>query len=232
VDLQLLLEFDMFEDCDIKQVLETRLVETVQIGIFEDAVRIAAPDIKMALEDNTILRECAGLVRAQHVHGPEVLDGVEAFDDDLFLRHRHGTLSQIDRHDHRQHFWREAHRHGDREKQCLEPIALGKAVDHEHERGHHQDETEHQPGKPGDALVETRPDALLSDRACHLTKRRPRAGEHDNTAADAADDSTAHEADVGKIKRRLRGANMGLSVLLQRHRLAGQRRLVDEEVLR
>ena len=82
----------MFEDCDIEQILEAGLVETIQIGIFEDAVRVAAPDIKVALEDNTILRECAGLVRAQHVHRPEVLDRIEAFDDDLLLRHRHGAF--------------------------------------------------------------------------------------------------------------------------------------------
>ena len=62
------------QDGDVEQILEARLVETVQIGVFEDAVRVVAPDIKAALEDNAILRERAGLVRAQHVHGPEVLD--------------------------------------------------------------------------------------------------------------------------------------------------------------
>src|SRR5450830_1910115 len=232
VYLQLLVEFDMFEDCDIEQVLETGLVETVQISIFKDSLRVGAPDIKMALEDNTILRERAGLVRAQHVHCPEVLDRVEALDDDLLLRHRHGTLGQIDRHDHRQHLWRESHRHGDREQQRLEPIALGQAVDHEHKRGHHHDETEHQPGKPGDALVEAREYALLGDRARHLTKSRLAASEHDDPGADAADDSTAHEADVRQIERRLRGPDVGSSDLLERHRLAGQRRLVDEEVVR
>ena len=124
-------------------------------------------------------------------------------------RHRHRALGQIDRHDHGQHLWREPHRHGDREQQCLEPIALGQAVDHEHERGHDQDETEHHPGKPGDALVEAREHALLGNCARHLAEGGPRAGEHDDTAADAADDSTAHEADVGEIKRRLRGAGVG-----------------------
>ena len=33
----------MLEDGDVEQVLEARLVETVQIGVFEDAVRIRRP---------------------------------------------------------------------------------------------------------------------------------------------------------------------------------------------
>ena len=81
------------------------------------------------------------------------------------------ALGEIDRHDHRQHLWRETHRHGDREQQCLEPIALGQAVDHEHKRGHHHDETEHQPGKPGDALVEAREHPLLGNCASPLGRR-------------------------------------------------------------
>ena len=89
LDLEAALEFDVLEDCDVEQVLEAGLVETVQIGVFEDAVRVAAPDIEVALENNAILRERAGLVRAQHVHGPEVLDRIEALDDDFPARHRH-----------------------------------------------------------------------------------------------------------------------------------------------
>jgi hypothetical protein len=75
LDLEAGLELDMLEDRGVEQVFETGLVETVQKGIIEDPVGIAAPDIKVALEDDTILREGAGLVRAQYVHGPEVLDG-------------------------------------------------------------------------------------------------------------------------------------------------------------
>ena len=70
---------------------------------------------------------------------------------------------------------------------------------------HHHDETEHQPGKPVDALVEAREHALLGNFVGDQAEGGARAGEHDDAAADAADDGTAHEADVGKIKRRFRG---------------------------
>jgi hypothetical protein len=43
---------------------------------------------------------------------------------------------------------------------------------------------------------------------------------------------TAHEADVGEIKRSFRGSGMGGSDLLKRHRFAGECRLVKEEILR
>src|SRR5664279_1469139 len=64
VDLQLLVEFDMFEDGDIEQVLETGLVKTVQIGIFEDAVGILALEVEVALKENAVLCERTGLIRA------------------------------------------------------------------------------------------------------------------------------------------------------------------------
>ena len=170
IDLQFLLQFDMFEHRDIEQILEAGLVEAVQVGIFENAVGIVALQIEVALEDDQVLRQRTGLVGAQHVHRPEVLDGVEAFDDDLFLRHRHCALGQIDGHDHRQHFRREPDRNGDREQQRLEPIALAQAVDQEHQRGHDRNEADHHPGDPGDALVEAGQHALLGDRASHLTE--------------------------------------------------------------
>jgi hypothetical protein len=139
---------------------------------------------------------------------------------------------QIDRHDHRQHLGGQPHRHGDCKQQSLEPIALAQAVDQEHERRQDRNEADHHPGDPDDALVEARQDALPADRAGNLAKSRFGASEHDDSAADAADDDAAHEADVRQIERRLRAAGISLRILLDRHRLAGERRLVDEEIVR
>ena len=38
--LELLVQFDMLQHGDVEQVLETGLVEAVQVGVFEDALRI------------------------------------------------------------------------------------------------------------------------------------------------------------------------------------------------
>src|SRR5271157_4353740 len=52
LDLEAALKLDMLQDRDVEQVLEAGLVETVQIGVIKDAVRVAPPDIEVALEDN------------------------------------------------------------------------------------------------------------------------------------------------------------------------------------
>ena len=65
------LEPDVFQDGDIQQVLEARLMEAVQIGVFEHAGRVVASDIKMALENDAILRERAGLVGANTSIAPK-----------------------------------------------------------------------------------------------------------------------------------------------------------------
>ena len=66
----------------------------------------------MSLEDDPILRQRAGLVGTQYIHGAEILNGIEAFDDNLGARHGGGALGQVDGYDHGQHFRRKSH--GDR----------------------------------------------------------------------------------------------------------------------
>lgn len=64
VDLQRLLQLDVLQERVVEQVLETGLVEAVEIGVFQNPVRILAAEIEMALEDDPVLRQRAGLVRA------------------------------------------------------------------------------------------------------------------------------------------------------------------------
>jgi hypothetical protein len=84
------------------------------------------------------------------------LDSVEPLDDYLPSTHRQRALGEADRHDHRQHLGCQAHGHSYREEKGLGPIALGQAVDDEHQGDHHQDESQHQPGETGDTFIESR----------------------------------------------------------------------------
>src|SRR4029078_6298440 len=52
-------------------------------------------------------------------------------------------------------------------------------------RGNHQDETEHQPGEPGDAFVETGEHPLLGDCTCHQAEGGARASEEGHTRREA-----------------------------------------------
>src|SRR5215472_8557660 len=51
--------------------------------------------IEMMHEDDFVLRKSAGLVGAQDIHRAEVLDRIEALDDDPLARHRDGALARL-----------------------------------------------------------------------------------------------------------------------------------------
>ena len=83
----------------------------------------------MPFEDDPVLRQRAGLVRAEHVHGAEVLDRVQPLDDDLLARHRDGAAREVGGDDHRQHLRREADGDRDSEEERLLEVVLDQAVD-------------------------------------------------------------------------------------------------------
>ena len=172
----------------------------------------------MALQDDPVLRQRAGLVGAEDVHGPEVLDRIEALDDHLLARHRQGALGQVDRHDHRQHLGRQPDRdgHGERNASIQSPLVrplMRKTSGH-----HDQHEADHQPGEAVDALVEAgqRPLGRRSRRRATQSRfARPCAPRR--AVARAAHDVGAHEADVLELQRRSarrvrRGANFSTGI--------------------
>ena len=81
----------------------------------------------MPLQDHAVQGERAGLVGAEHVHGAEVLDRVQPLDDHFLPRHADRAAGEADRDDHRQHFGRQAHGHGQGEEERLLPIALSSS---------------------------------------------------------------------------------------------------------
>jgi hypothetical protein len=78
----------------------------------------------MMPQNDLVLREGARLVGAQDVHCAEVLNCVEALDDDPLARHHEGALGEIDRHNHWQHFRRQCDRDGERKHQRLSQSLL------------------------------------------------------------------------------------------------------------
>ena len=79
---------------DINEVFQPRLEVTVQKGVAQDAVILLAVDVKVILQNHAILRERSGLVRTKHIHGAEVLDGIEVFDNHLVFAHRQRALGK------------------------------------------------------------------------------------------------------------------------------------------
>ena len=172
---------DMIEYGNIEQVLQAGLIMAVEISVFEDPGRFLPVQIEVMLQDDLVLGQRAGLVGAQDIHRAEVLDRVEALDDDPLARHRDGALGQIDGHDHRQHLGCQPDRDGEREHQRLQPVALGQAVDDEDARHHDRHEADHQPGKAGDPLVEAGRRALPYQHPGELAEIGPGAGLNDDS---------------------------------------------------
>jgi hypothetical protein len=81
----------VIEDCAVENVLQSGLKMGDEIRVHEDRLVLIADDIAVALEDDMIKRERAGLVGAQDIHRAEILDRIQPLDDDFFPGHEDRT---------------------------------------------------------------------------------------------------------------------------------------------
>ena len=217
-------------------------MEAVQPGHLQDPVAAPAGNVDVMLEDDPVLGQGAGLVGAEHVHGAEVLDRVEALDHHLAPRHRHRALGQVGADDHRQHFRGQADRHGESEHERLGPVALGETVDQQHDRHHHQHEADQQPTDAVHPTVEGGLRPRTDDGTGQRTEIGARTGGNHHRGGRAADHVGADEADVRQFEQVLLVGGDPLGglladraegvVFLHRQRLAGEYGLADEQVAR
>jgi len=163
LDHRLPVEVRAIQDRSVEQILQSRLEVANKVTIQEHFFRFSPSDVAMPLENDAVLRERAGLVGAQHVHAPEVLNGVEPLDDYLFAAHGECALREANGHNHGQHFGGEAHGHGHCEEKCAFPIVLCEPVDKEDQGHHNRHEPHHQPRESIEALVEACRRPVLRD---------------------------------------------------------------------
>ena len=81
------MQLDMLEHGDVEQVLQPGLEVAVQVGVLQHALDSSPRMSRCLFENDPVLRQRAGLVGAQDVHRPEVLDRIEPLDDHLLARH-------------------------------------------------------------------------------------------------------------------------------------------------
>ena len=84
----------VFEHRQIEKVLESRLMEAVEPGVCQNLAVFIAVNVEMPLKDDLVLRQRAGLIGAEDVHGAEVLDGIEPLHHGLAAGHRDRALWQ------------------------------------------------------------------------------------------------------------------------------------------
>ncbi len=218
------------DDRQVHEVLIARLEIAVEVGMPKHARIFLAVDVPVVLQHHLVLRERAGFVGAQHVHGAKVLNRVEVLDDGLLLAHRDRALGQTGGHDHGEHLGGEAHGDADGEQPCLEPIPLGDAVDHEYEGNHYHHELDKDLGNAVYALGEACLHGLVGEVRRHRAKERAVAHAKGKRGGAARNNAAAHEGDVF-----VRGCRVGRLAacgdLLDRFALARQARLTYKEVL-
>ncbi len=68
------------------------MVVAVQVAIVQHLLAEIAAHVHVLFEYDLALGEGTGLVGTQDIHRPEVLDGVQAFDDHFLTCHRQRAL--------------------------------------------------------------------------------------------------------------------------------------------
>src|SRR5258708_17963204 len=68
-----LMKFAVLQDGGIQQILEAAFKIAVQISVFQNLVVLVTEHVQMTLENDPINRKCAGLIRAYHADGAEIL---------------------------------------------------------------------------------------------------------------------------------------------------------------
>ena len=82
------------EDRAVQDVLQPGLEVAVEVGQRQHGVVLVADHVAVPLQDHAVQGQRAGLVGAQHVHGAEVLDRVQALDDHLLAGHGDGAAGR------------------------------------------------------------------------------------------------------------------------------------------
>src|SRR5450830_116478 len=196
-DRHFALQFGMFQNSHVEQVFQAGLVVAVEVGILHHFVVGLAQDVRVAFQDDLVLRQSAGLVGTQYVHGAEILNGVEPLDDHFLARQRHGAFGQCRGDDHRQHFRCQADGNRDCEQEGFNPVTLGETVHEEDHRGHDKHEADQQPADLVDARLECRRSTVSGgDALGQGAKIGAFAGGDDDRTGRAADHVGTHEAQV------------------------------------
>ena len=78
----------MIENRLVEQVLETGMVVAVQITVVQHLLAWLTPDVQVLFQNDLSFGNGSGFVCAQDIHGAEILDGVQTFDDHLLACHR------------------------------------------------------------------------------------------------------------------------------------------------
>ena len=105
------------------------LNKAVDVGVGKYGLAVVSFSVKMVDENYLVLGQRAGLISAQDIHAPEVLDRFGVFDYGALLRHRNCTFREVERKDHREEFRCHPHGKGDRKEKGVKKAMPEKRID-------------------------------------------------------------------------------------------------------
>ena len=222
------------QDCGVKRILEARLEVAVEVGELQGTRRFAGvvlvdPDGLHQLE--LAQRQGACLVGAQDRDAAEVLDGRKALDQDAVCGQGARPAGQIEGDDRRQQLGRQADRKGDGEEQRFEERPVQSDVHGEYADNEDQRDPADQHAEGADAVLEVGLGGPLGESAGNRPIARLCAGGGDLGQPGAAHDARPEEGQPGPILVLARIEIARARVLERGGRLAGERRLVHEQVV-
>jgi hypothetical protein len=202
----------------------------VDEGIGESRRGFGTGSIDNADQLDRGFRQRAGLVGAQDVHGPHIVNRGQPLHDDLLLRHPHRRARERDRDDHRQQFGRQPDRERHREQQRLKYRPMEVDVHDQNEQHHQYGKSHDQHAESADTDGEGGGRRFLRQAGREMAKRRPAAGSTDDNRRRAADHRGAGEHGVGGAGWIFRARRGIAGLLFRRIRLPGQQSLIDVEI--
>jgi hypothetical protein len=171
------------------------------------------------------------LVAAQNVQAAEVLDGRELLDDHLLAGHPDRAARERHGHHHGEELGGQSHRQRDGEEKRLENVATQKRIDKEHKEDEEYHHLQDQKAEPARAALEFGLGDASHQPGRNLAEFGGGPGGHHHGDSQAAhhrgpaEDCHGFRPRVGRRRRSLR-------LFLARERLAGEQRLVHEQISR
>ena len=172
-------------DRRIDRVVDAGLERGVEKRELPDRGRGAPPRICRLGEDDGSFGQRAGLVGAEDGHAPQVLDRVQAADDDALLAHGPRAGRERDAHDRGQELRREADGEGDREEQRFDEWTVQQEI----HRQDGEDDDDHRPDQQVAELPESAGEVRL-----RLSRAQPCGDRAERRAPPRVDDEDPRRA--------------------------------------
>ena len=143
----------MFDDGSVERTSDATLEPAVDASEREHAGAVTTVGSDPGQQADFRLGERPRLVRAQHVHGAEIMNGRKPLDDHLAFRHAQCAARETHRHHHRQQLRREADSKSGSEQEQLDDGAAEGKVSQQHEQRQEDGQAHDQQAEPVNAAL-------------------------------------------------------------------------------